>query len=315
MKNPHDRIFKETLTRRENAVSFFREYLPGEIVSKLDWRTLKISKETFVEPELRERFSDIVYEIRAKGRRVFVYLLMEHQSTVDPWMPLRLLGYMLRLWELWRKQNPDEKKLPGIIPVLFYHGKDEWDVSVDFRDLIKSPELTEEFVPGFKYLLRDFSQSGNEDIRGTVLIRLFLSMMNGIFSPRFGGIFDRMIPLLAELSRKETGMEYIETVLRYICHTSDALSWKDMETKLIQAFDEDRKGDIMTIADELRMEGEIRGEIRGEIKMCRELMEKGFIHREVAEQKIAELSKKLEEITGVQIMSAGGFDAPDRASA
>ncbi|MDM8523965.1 hypothetical protein QUF80_11410 [Desulfococcaceae bacterium HSG8] len=56
-----------------------------------------------------------------------------------------------------------------------------------------------------------------------------------------------MIPLLAELSRKETGMEYIETVLRYICHTSDALSWKDMETKLIQAFDEDRKGDIMTI--------------------------------------------------------------------
>ncbi|MDM8523567.1 hypothetical protein QUF80_09375 [Desulfococcaceae bacterium HSG8] len=65
-----------------------------------------------------------------------------------------------------------------------------------------------------------------------------------------------------------------------------------METKLIQAFDEDRKGDIMTIADELRMEGEIRGEI----KMCRELMEKGLIRRELAEQKIAELSKKLEDL-------------------
>ncbi|MDM8523017.1 hypothetical protein QUF80_06545 [Desulfococcaceae bacterium HSG8] len=70
----------------------------------------------------------------------------------------------------------------------------------------------------------------------------------------------------------------------------------------------------MTIAEELQMEGEIRGEIRGEIKMCRELMEKGFIPREVAEKEIAELSKKLEEITGVQIMSAGGFDAPDRVS-
>ncbi|MDM8523564.1 hypothetical protein QUF80_09360 [Desulfococcaceae bacterium HSG8] len=71
-------------------------------------------------------------------------------------------------------------------------------------------------------------------------------------------------------SRKETGIE----TLRYICHTSDALSWKDMETKLIQAFDKDRKGDIMTIADELRMEGKIRGEIEGEIKTYRELMKK-----------------------------------------
>ncbi len=212
MKNPHDRFVKETLTRRENAISFFREYLPAEIVSKLDWRTLKISKETFVDPELRERFSDIVYEIRAKGRRIFIYLLLEHQSSVDPWMPLRLLGYMLRLWELWRKQNPDEKKLPGIIPVLFYHGGDEWDVSVHFRDMIESPELTEEFVPRFRYLLRDFSPSGDEAIRGTVMLRLFLNLMSHIFSPRFGEIFDRMVPLLTELSKKETGMEYIETV-------------------------------------------------------------------------------------------------------
>jgi len=114
--------------------------------------------------------------------------------------------------------------------------------------------------------------------------------------------------------------EYIETVLRYICHTSDALSWKDMETKLTQAFDEDRKGDIMTIADELRKEGEIRGELRGEIKgeikMCRELMDKGIIPRELAEQKIAELSKRLEGITDqFQMLPVRGPDVPDQVSA
>ncbi len=31
MRNPHDKFFKETLTRRENAVSFFREYLSDRI--------------------------------------------------------------------------------------------------------------------------------------------------------------------------------------------------------------------------------------------------------------------------------------------
>lgn len=312
MKNPHDRFFKETLTQRENALSFFREYLPAKIVSQFDWRTLRISKETFVEPELRERFSDIVYEVRAKGRQVFICLLLEHQSTVDPWMPLRLLGYMVRLWEQWRKQNPDADKLPGIIPMVFYHGEDAWDVSVNFRDMIDSPELTDEFVPAFSYLLRDFSLSGDPDIRGSIRIRLFLDVMSHIFSPRFAEAFDRMIPLLTELSEKKTAMEYIETVLRYICHTSDALSWKGMETRLTQAFDEERRRYIMTIADELRREGEIRGEI----KMCQKFMDKGLIPRELAEQEIAELSKRLEEIvTQTQIVPAGGSDVPDQVPA
>ena len=125
-----------------------------------------------------------------------------------------------------------------------------------------------------------------------------------------------MLPLFAELSQKDTGMEYIETILRYICNTSDALTWKEMETKLVQTFDEDRKGDIMTIADELRMEGEIRGEIRGEIKIYRELMESGLIPREPAEQKIAELSEKLDAVTlGAHIVPASGSDVPDRISA
>ena len=72
----------------------------------------------------------------------------------------------------------------------------------------------------------------------------------------------------------------------------------------------------MTIADELRMEGEIRGEIKGKIEMCRELMENGLIPRELAEKKIAELSEKLEAVTvGAHIVSAGGSDVPDHISA
>ncbi len=89
-------------------------------------------------------------------------------------------------------------------------------------------------------------------------------------------------------------MEYIETVLRYICHASDALTWKDMETRLIQAFEEDMKGVIMTIAEELEM--------KGEIKTYQKLMNSGIIPRELAEKKIAELTKKLEE-AGFQFQS------------
>ncbi len=53
----------------------------------------------------------------------------------------------------------------------------------------------------------------------------------------------------------------------------------------------------MTIADELRMQGEIKGEIKGKIETYQELLNNGLIPRELAEQKIAELKKKLEEVS------------------
>ncbi len=63
------------------------------------------------------------------------------------------------------------------------------------------------------------------------------------------------------------------------------------------------------------MEGEIRGEIKGEIKTYQRLMDNGLIPREVAEKKIAELSKRLDAITvGAHIVPAGTSDAPDHIS-
>ena len=35
------------------------------------------------------------------GRAAFVYVLIEHQSSPDPMMPLRMLRYVMRIWERW----------------------------------------------------------------------------------------------------------------------------------------------------------------------------------------------------------------------
>jgi hypothetical protein len=35
------------------------------------------------------------------GGEALVYVLLEHQSTFDPRMPLRLLQYLVRVWEAW----------------------------------------------------------------------------------------------------------------------------------------------------------------------------------------------------------------------
>lgn len=294
MNNPHDRFFKETMTRRENAVSFFREYLPAEIVAQIDWRTLRIVKETFVTPELKERFSDIVYDVRIRGTVLLIYLLFEHQSRHDCLMPLRFHHYMGGLWDLWVKQNPGECKLPGIIPILFYHGNEKWTTGTQFQDMIDGAGKISEYVPKFKYILKDLSAFNDADIKGIITVRLFVHVMRRIFLPDFGEHFDRMLPMFAELSRKETGMEYLETVLRYVYEVRDDMDPWETETKLIQMMDEARKEDIMTVAEKLRKEGEIRGEI----KTYRQLLASGFLPKKIVDQKLAELEQKLMELTG-----------------
>lgn len=288
------------MTRRENAVSFFQEHLPEDIVARTDWRTLRIVKETFIAPELKERFSDLVYTVRIREMLVFIYLLFEHQSSPDPLMPLRFYHYMGGIWDLYLKQNPDEVKLPGIIPILFYHGKEKWRIGTQFQDLIAEPGLTTTYSPRFEYVLKDLSTMSDAEIRGNIVIRLFLHVMQHIFSPDFGNHFDKTLPLFAELSRKQTGMEYLETVLRYVYNVRDDLDPKETETKLIRVIDEDKKEAIMTVAERLRKEGEVRGEIRGEIKgeikTYKKLLASGLLSKEMVEQKLAELNQKLENV-------------------
>jgi predicted transposase/invertase (TIGR01784 family) len=66
--NPHDRFFKDAFTRVEVARNFVVHYLPPEIAALLDPSTLSISKDTFVDEELKERFSDLLYQIQFKEK-------------------------------------------------------------------------------------------------------------------------------------------------------------------------------------------------------------------------------------------------------
>ena len=312
MNNPHDKFCKEILTRRENAVSFFREYLPEDLSARADWRTLKIVKATFISPtsqQLKERFSDILYTVRVKGATVFIYLLFERRPTPDDLMPLRLFYYMGEAWELFLNQNPEETRLPGIVPILFYHGESPWSVSPQFQDMIAEPELTADYSPRFRHVLMDFSRFGDAEIKGNVFVRLFLSVARRIYAPDFNDHFDKMLPLFAELSRKRTGMQYLETVLRYLYAVRDDMDPEETEKKLVSAIDEDKKEGIVTVAEKLRnegrvegeiqgkIEGKIEGEIQGEIKTYKELLAKGLLPKDMAAQKLEELNRKLEELS------------------
>ena len=106
IKKAHDKFIRDLMSRKEVVQDFLRYYLDQELVKLLDLSTLEIKKDTFVDQELAEHFSDILYQLKFRnGQNAQVYVLIEHKSYSDSLVAFQLLRYMIRIWELELKQH------------------------------------------------------------------------------------------------------------------------------------------------------------------------------------------------------------------
>lgn len=119
LNNPHDKLFRETWSNLENARSFLQHYLSDDVLKLMDLESLEISKDSFVEKDLADYYSDMLYKVTLSGSPGYVYVLFEHKSYYDKYVHLQLLEYMVKIWRLFLKQQRKKKKkesLPIVIP-------------------------------------------------------------------------------------------------------------------------------------------------------------------------------------------------------
>ncbi len=64
INNALDKFVRETFSNVEHVTAFFERFLPEEIRTQLDFTSLKISRESYIQKDLSEYLSDIVFEIR-----------------------------------------------------------------------------------------------------------------------------------------------------------------------------------------------------------------------------------------------------------
>ena len=65
---PHDALFKRIMENDIAAKEFLNEYLPKEVKDIVDLETIKVQKESYIEPNLTKRLSDIVYSVNTKDK-------------------------------------------------------------------------------------------------------------------------------------------------------------------------------------------------------------------------------------------------------
>ena len=94
IQNPHDAFVKEIFSHKEQAEDFLKNYLPQDICRLIDFNSLAIVKDSFVDEDLKKHFSDLLYEVQLSSRPGFIYLLFEHKSSPQRFTALRPFIYI-----------------------------------------------------------------------------------------------------------------------------------------------------------------------------------------------------------------------------
>ena len=93
-----------------------------------------------------------------KDRWLYLYILLEFQSSVDAYMALRIMTYLGLLYQdiLRQGQQPAGQKLPPVLPIVLYNGQPRWTVATDIAQLIEPPPgKLRDYTPQLRYLLLD----------------------------------------------------------------------------------------------------------------------------------------------------------------
>src|SRR5260221_6445814 len=118
---PHDHYTRSILSKPLVAQELFEHHLPEWIKKKIDFSTLALQKESFINDNLKLQIADLLYSANFDGKKGYVYLLLEHASTPDKLLPFRMLKYILAVMDHHLKQNGD-KVLPLVYPMILYTG-------------------------------------------------------------------------------------------------------------------------------------------------------------------------------------------------
>ncbi|MCK3668581.1 Rpn family recombination-promoting nuclease/putative transposase [Photorhabdus noenieputensis] len=253
-KRPHhDELFKYFLTQPETAREFLSLYLPEEIQLLCDLATLKLESGSFVDRNLRQLHSDVLYSVETARGQGYIYCLIEHQSTPDPLMAWRLMYYAMLAMAAHLKKGHTE--LPLVAPLLFYHGEIRpYPYSNRWLDCFTLPEQAARLYHQ-AFPLVDVSVLSDEEI----LTHKGVALMEMVQKHIRCRDMQEWVPQLVELLN--TGYNTAEqrnVVLSYILLNGHTLDLSQFVHQLIEQSPE-HETMLMTIAEQLEQKGLERG--------------------------------------------------------
>lgn len=130
IKDVHDKLYRDFF----NDTMEFSLFLEYFLNINIPYIELSPYNGGFITEDYKNRHSDVVYKINNKP----IYILLEHQSSVDYSISYRIFDYYSLILRNTVDMNSIKNKnyeLPVIIPILLYTGNRKWDLEPNLKNM------------------------------------------------------------------------------------------------------------------------------------------------------------------------------------
>ena len=149
MAHDHDKRYKKLFSHPAMVKELLLYFIDEDFIKDLDFTSLERMDKSFITDDFKEKESDIIYKINFKDNDIYIYLLIEFQSTVDTFMAIRINRYLAEFYEF-LSHMVTGNEIPAAFPVMLYNGKEKWTACTHMQDLIRS-SIPDKYIPHFCY--------------------------------------------------------------------------------------------------------------------------------------------------------------------
>jgi len=220
----YDKTLKELFSRPEIVKNFLQGFVDAEFIQDIDFNRIEKKNTSYITKTFKDRYTDLVIKLNMTGGKcAYLYILFEFQSTIDKLMPLRILNYMLLLYEdlIKQKEISIDEPLPPVFPVVLYTGTKTYNASTRIEDLIALPyRRLQRYVPTFEHYLVTLHSKPREELKKMTALD---NMIAGLFYLLTAGTKEEMKEAEKFVSDKidyasEFGRFYVIWLRKYLKH-------------------------------------------------------------------------------------------------
>ena len=328
--NIHDRLFHNLFSHLWYCRKFMQYFLPKERLKALHLNNLKSEKNQlqtritdciFSLPLKKEFLKYFKRKQRKQGKThpfllyislLEVFVILEHKSC----FPQSIFKQMHRYFKLLQNELDRKKASYRIMGIIFSHGRMPWpSVPKQMKDGYSDNWFSPDFPARVEYQNRLRSGELIEvDTHNPAIYRIIRSkkckiggimlLFHNIWGLQDNGqdvkvedVYERMVRILEDKGPKETFMyveEYLRSALWKLGERKFNLLWKKVKQKLIDKGLLRKGGNMMTLKEELLLQGEQKGRQAG--------MQAGIVKGRVeSQQKV--IRNMLKERLGIPVIA------------
>ncbi len=273
-KQEHDSLVAAVFGRPEEAQAHLRAFLPQELQQILDLGSLRLVPRSFLNENQRKREVDLLFSVGAGSRPGLVYILIEHQSRQHRFMALRLLSYLVNIWEWWRASERGTKTLPIILPIVLYHGTRPWTAPRRITDLLGGDaglvDRLRPVLPELEYLVTDLASLTDSEILARTSGHSPLAALTVFLLKR--GRDDRLaerVGIFAEplrdMTRRPRGDEELALLVSYLERIREASSLDAVVDAMARAGGDEVAQVKVRYSELMKAEGRAQGRAEGRL--------------------------------------------------